>query len=93
MSITSHHVVKQEQRDKIFTLEPPAKGAGSALLQENVTGIYVQSTKHSPVCLFVCLFEHLRTTLDGASFYEGTPLCMQLPVCLTMKIELHINFL
>ena len=55
MSITSHLDVKQEQRDKIFTLEPPAKGAVSALLQENVTGIYVQSTKHSPVCLCVCL--------------------------------------
>ena len=40
MSITSHLDVKQEQRDKVFTLKPLAKGAGSALLQENVKGMF-----------------------------------------------------
>ena len=40
MSITSHLDVKQEQRDKIFILEPLAKGPGSALLRENVTGMF-----------------------------------------------------
>lgn len=47
MSITSHLDVKREQRDKIFTLEPLAKGAGSAPLQENVTGMFKVPIKHS----------------------------------------------